>query len=188
MNIARHLRWAPALALFGLAGCPPDLEDQLGEGEEEPETSGAIDASDNLLLVSYDLDTDSIVEETDPSWDLGFRRFEIRINGGVSGDGPVEVAVLEDTDYDSLTEAPPDGYLLDEPDADADGVDERVFDGWYTYDYVSHLLSPNAVVYVVHTTEGAYHKVSVDDYYDDAGTPAQISFRADPIAAPGGGR
>lgn len=194
MTIACYVRRGGAFSGLALplaallTACPPDLEDSLEPGDDDKAPAGVIDAGDAEAWVSYDLDAETIVEESDPSWDLGFRRFEVRINGGVSGTGPVEAAILDGVDYDTLTEAPADGYLVDEPDADADGIDERVFDGWYTYDYVTHLLSPNEVIYVVHTTEGDYHKIVFDDYYDDAGTPAQISFRADPVTAPAGAR
>src|SRR6185436_6972623 len=46
-------------------------------------------------------------------WDVAFQRFRIISNGGVSGVGPVEVAVLPGQDFAALTTAPATGYVQD---------------------------------------------------------------------------
>lgn len=174
------------LALLAcLAGCVPELE--APEPQSEPEVSDRIDASDPVEWVYRDLDAAVTVTADDPTWDLGFRRFEVITNGGVSGDGPVEAAVIEGADFDGLTTAPTDGWQVDTDD-DGDGTAELVFVDWYVYDYTTHLLSPAERFYVVHTTEDTYLKLRFDEYYDDAGTPAQLALSLEPIAAPGGGR
>ena len=174
-------------ALF-LVACAPDLKDSLEEDPNGPVPDGVIDATSETEWVSYDLDAAEVVEEADGTWDLGFQRFNIRLHGGVYGEGTVEAAVLDEADYDALEAAPSDGWLVDEADADGDGKDELVFDEWYDYDYETHLLSPADRVYVVHSTDGLYHKIKFLSYYDDAGTPARISFLTAEIAAPEGAR
>jgi hypothetical protein len=170
---------------LALAACAPTLEVPKDEGDG-PAPDGVIDASSETEWVSFDLDTAAVVEEADPTWDLGFQRFNVRLHSGVYGEGTVEAAVLDGADYDALETAPADGWLVDLPDEDDDGKDELVFEAWYDYDYETHLLSPADRVYVVHSNEDQYHKIKFLSYYDDAGTPASISFLTAPIAAPEG--
>jgi len=174
---------APAwtLAACGLTGClMPSLEDTLDPGPEVEEgrivAEGGlielvVDATDYDEFVALDLDAIEWVETSDPSWDLAFRRFEVDLQEGLEG------VVLDEVAFDDVTEVPVDGWLVDLPDADDDGVPEYVFADWYDYDFDSHTLSPADRTYVVVTTEGAHFKVAFDDYYDEAGTPARIAMR-----------
>ena len=65
----------------------------------------------------------------------------------------------------------------------------RVFNttegGWYFYDLGVHrLITRTELVYVIHTSTGAYVKLRMRSYYDQNGTPASISLEYAPIAAP----
>jgi hypothetical protein len=166
------------------AGCAPDLSGDLDPGP--PPASGAfvVDATSETDAVGYDLDTTSIVDLSDPAWDLSFLRYFVRVNGGVSGPGGVEAVALPGVAYEEVVEVPADGWATDAPDADGDGVDELVLLDWYVYDYAAHTLSPADVVYVVRSGEGVAHKFSFLSYYDDAGTPAVISFELEVMEEP----
>src|SRR5688572_7162393 len=131
-------------AVFALAiGCAPTLHpDDAGTSDagspptdgEIPSVTGAFrhtvegevvttiaDASDDAEFRYLDLES---AEEVNPArshdWDLAFSRFHVRTNGGVSGTGGVRVAALIGQDFDSLTNAPVDGWSVDREDGEAD--------------------------------------------------------------------
>lgn len=115
-------------------------------------------------------------------WDSAFRRFDIAANSGASSPtGVVEVAVLEDVDFDALTQARGDGLL----GRHADWLFNTINEGWYFYHSGVHRLVTRAeLTYVVKTSAGAYKKVKMLDYYDENGTPASISLKYAPVPAP----
>lgn len=147
-------------------------------------SSVGVDATDYKSWVYFDLDTGEVLsDEGAAGWDVALQRYHFALNGGVIGAGAVAAAVLEGAVFDDVTTAPADGYTTDAPDADKDGVDEYVLDGWYDYDPETHILTPAAIVYVIQTDE-AYHRFEVLDYYNDAGTSGHLEFRWGAIAAP----
>lgn len=48
-------------------------------------------------------------------WDIAFNRYNIRTNGGVSGNGKGAVVKIEGVDFAGLAKAPTEGYLEDQP-------------------------------------------------------------------------
>ncbi|MBX2799362.1 MAG: HmuY family protein [Myxococcales bacterium] len=174
--------------LLCVAACYPDLSDSLDPG---PGTTGGIepvlteDGASAFVVnaasyddwVAIDLDALGVTDEEGPDWDLAARRFEVKINGGVSGDGGVEVAPSE-LPFADVVNAPADGWVVDLEDANDDDVPEYALGTWYIYDYDTHELAPAEQTWVIRTTEGAYFKLRFDSYYDDAGTPAQIAVTA----------
>ena len=204
-----------SLAACALAvGCAPDLKPGPtpdgsadsdggvggGSGHVENTDNGdgtfttRIDARDQETWVYFDFEAKREVTPADPDhsrdWDLSFRRYKVRVDGGSSGAGNVGVAPLPGIDFASLKSAPASGYAADEGSGDADaGPSQLVFeagDGWYLYDVNTHALSPRNVVYVVRTVEGNYFKVQILGYYDAAGTPGYLSFKWAPLTAPAG--
>lgn len=164
-----------------LTACAPDLSGQLDPGPgTAPAGAGVgapatIDATSETEPAYLDLDTAALVG-VDDAWDLSFQRFDVRVNGGVSGPGGVEAVVLDGVAYADLVTVPVDGWRTDEADADGDGVDELVFLAWYDYDYALHTLSAADRVYAVRSTEGSAWRIGFLSYYDGAGTPAMVSF------------
>jgi hypothetical protein len=190
-----------AFPLLLLAACAPDLRDEFPFDGDLPAGDYVvvdgdvvrIDATFKESWVYVDLDGVKYVPTVDAlgaeQWDLGFQRFKIITNSGVSGVGKTETAILDGQDFDALTTAPKDGYVKDAPDAtdDADQDVDSPFlirGGWYAYDLIKHSLQPRDVTYVVHTNQGAYFKLRMLGYYDSAGTSAKPSFRLDPVATP----
>lgn len=138
-----------------------------------------VDSRDAMVWQRFDFETRSVVDES-ADWDLGFSRFNVET--------AVEVAVLRDQDYAALTQAPADGYTMDNASADPADMETMpgyAFDLWYVYDTMTHVLTADAsLVYVVHTPEGNYFKVQMLDYYDEAGTSGYVSMRWAAVAAP----
>jgi hypothetical protein len=110
----------------------------------------------------------------DPTWDLAFRRYQVLLNGGVSGPGQVVGQWLDAVAFDDLSTAPPDGYLSDAPDGDDDNaLPDLVLEHWYNYDFRTHTLTPRAGVYVLRDAAGQHYKLAFDGYYDAAGSPGR---------------
>jgi hypothetical protein len=151
-------------------------------------TTTQVDATRDAEWVHLDLETKTEVTAADPAWDLAFQRFKIKIDGGVSGAGGMEVAVLPAADFGAMAVAPADGYITDDPDGDDEGSEpELAFlrgDGWYSYDPATHVLAPRDRVHVVRSVEGGYFKLEMTNYYDGAGTSGFPTFRWAPVASP----
>jgi hypothetical protein len=206
----RHL--LPALALAGAlqGACAEDLSTRL-EPDAAPSVDGPItvenlgdgvhrarvQAKDEIEWVYMNLEQGKWVPaEPEPdaaAWDLAFRRFNMKLNGGASGGGDAAVIPLPGAVFDDIDAVPADAmFLTDEPDADADGVPEYVMsigdNRWYAYDVATHVLMPKDMVYVVKGATGSYYKLQMLEYYDMAGTPGYPAFRwavvDGPAAAP----
>lgn len=206
-------RIATFFALLSVVGCQtlrpmgdPDTgpRDVPGNDSAVPSTSGpfthtvleggvietVVDATSETDWRYLDLESGLAVTPadafTDPGWDLGFRRFFLITNSGISGSGGAAAVRLPGVAFDSLTMAPDDGYVVDATDIeeDNDSGPETAFNGgpddsnnWYDYDSATHRLSPRAVTHVVRTVEGHFYKVEVLGYYDEVGTPGVVRFR-----------
>lgn len=123
------------------------------------------------------------------AWDLKLQRFKVALNGGASGAGSVQVAVLTKTDFATVTRAPREPYVTDvvdgmDSDLDPDTVLSHGDNGWYDYNTMTHALSPRPTVYVLRSNEGAYFKLAVDSYYNAAGSSGYLQLRWSAIAAP----
>lgn len=207
--MTRYVTWFMALTLLG---CAPTLTpdgDDAGVVDSGPWTGGDIPPSSGSFTHSVaegvvttvvdatsatdwqhlDMDSGHSVEPSE-GWELAFSRFRVRINGGTTGSGGVQVAALDGVAWDDVTRAPEEGWTVPGPDGEVDDDTEpdNVFnDGerdWYDYDVETHTLTPRDVTYVVASTEGAFFKLRFEAYYDDAGSPAVVRFRWAPVAAP----
>ncbi len=204
------------LPTFGLFGCAATLEangiteDSAGTGgrtntasnipaesgnfrhsvdDDGVVVSSIVDAGDYEAWQSLDLDTGRATED-DTLWDLGFQRFHVRTNGGVTGTAGVQIVALPGTTFESVTVAPEEGWTVDHADGDGDEdtlPDNAFNDGvndWYDYDVTTHTLTAKDITYVIASSEERFFKLRIEDYYDDAGTPAILSFRWAEIDAP----
>jgi hypothetical protein len=198
----------PALALAGAlqGACAEDLSGRL-EPDAAPSVDGPItveelgagarrarvEAKDEVEWVYMHLELGTWVPAAEAAgaaaWDLAFRRFHMKLNGGVSGGGDVAVALLPGAEFDDVVEVPADAtFLTDQADANADGVPEYVMSigdtRWYEYDVTTHVLTPKDMVYVVKGSTGSYYKLQMLEYYDMAGTPGYPMFRWAPVDGP----
>jgi hypothetical protein len=192
------------LSAFLLAACAPDIARSpavdAGAGEASmsdaaPFVAGRIstrragdalestvDAQDNQVWVYVDLDRQAMAAEVMDGWDVAFQRFKVKTNGGVSGDGGVEVAVLDGVAFDAATATMAREWLRDAedgPDAnlDPDFALSAQREGWFDYDATNHTLSPKDRTYLLRSTERRVFKLRVEGYYDPAGSPGWMRFR-----------
>lgn len=131
------------------------------------------DAGLEQVLVS---DEDAFL---DTSWDIAFRRFVIRLNGGLGGPGCVTGArVPGDPAFDAVT-APPatlyeEEYYSDDGSctivSDGSGLPgspDTILAGYWRYSPVN-CLSMTDYVYVIRTGTGRHVKLTVLSYYTPA--------------------
>lgn len=156
-------------ATRGTAGAVT-LEVATWEGDDYGATRTiTLDATDGPVRV--DLLTGTLNGE---DWDLWLEGFDLRINGGVSGDGRAGV-VDAGTSFD---QTPP----ATEPPARIFAADEfgGVFEDhpWYRYNLTgSHDISPNFNVYLIETGSGIY-KLQFTSYYRPSdGEARHVTFR-----------
>lgn len=181
---ARHTRYvAPALAaLLFLAACEEETTAPLPQsGELE------INASSNTDFVYFSFADDGVVTVTNPSnssaWDLAFRRYTIRLNGGVAGTkgvtgfnlannaGASGAEVLAFTAENQL----PAFDAIDASDIPATGFTSEVlapdFTSWFRPTTTGLLANPAAVWKLRRATgagAGAYAVIRVQDIVNDA--------------------
>lgn len=197
VNLDRTRPWRPigSLLVATVAGCAQDLR-STGAAQDglNPVGAGevALDVREHDAFVYYDLDLGEVVDPEEPAddgvWDLAASRYRIRLNGGSSGSEGVSAARLVEVEYAEFEVAPADGYRVDQADGDDEDMDPDlaflVDGGWYEYHADDHTLSPQPVVYVVHSTEDRYYKLEFLGYYDAAGDSGELRFRFAEIRPP----
>ena len=166
---------------------PAEKEEEEEEVEEEVEeeflidADVTIDATDSTVWIYFDLSSGTIVEPETPEdsteWDLKFQRYEIGVNGGVSGTAGVMVAYEEGTydSFDDITTIPELSWNTDLEDSDDDGKPEYAFESWFDYDISTHVLTPKNIVYFIETSEHTY-KFRIVDYYGPNSASGYMSF------------
>jgi hypothetical protein len=183
-----------AMLLLLSQGCagdlkPGDKNDRLDE--EDPFQTTTVDASgDDWAYFSFAQKEQILVENALESgdWDLGFLRFQIKINGGVSGKVGLKIALADKT-YDELTHVKqvPAGatYVTDKmgthPLNDPGLAFLTLEGGWYDYDFTTHIVTPKDRVYVIDTGR-LFYKMQLLEY--TGGDATRIKFRWDVL--PGG--
>ena len=165
-----------------------DSEVEETDTEEDDDLVNAdytVDASDSTVWVYFDLDTKTEVYMEDPigsvNWDLKFQRYDIGVNGGVSGNGSVSVLVEPDmySSYEDIQTSPEGEWITDKEDADGDDKPEYAFKDWFDYDLSTHVLTPADVVYFIRSTVGDIYKFRVISYYSEDGVSGFPSIEFD---------
>lgn len=172
----------PLLAL-GLSAC----EDE-GTGPEEDLVEGevTIDASSNTAFGYFTFaDGGSAVSVTDPGsstdWDIAFRRFAAKLNGGVAGPSTVEGANLAN----NASATSDDVVAFTTTDADAawdavtvddiagatflvDGLIEDMTGPWFTFSPIAGTLVANpGAAWKIQEAEGGYAVFRISDLVMD---------------------
>ena len=127
---------------------------------------------------------DGVQTESETNWDVGFRGTSIIINGGVSlgtddepeRNGNAAAYIFEGTmdemqivDTSLLTQDSESGYAI--PTGSGNG--------WYNYDFTTHVISPIAgKILVFRTHDNRYAKLEILSYY--LGAPENPDAFTDP--------
>lgn len=166
-------------------GCPENEPSLEHEALGDDVTRTVVAACHDDRWVYLHLGSGEVVEPDDDAqslaWDLAFRRFHVKSNGGVSGIGGVRVAPLDGVAFDDVTEPPAEGWLEDAEDSDLDGHDDYVISGrpgesWFQYNIDTHVLEVADTVWVVETVEGAHFKLLFTDYYREIDGNEEAGF------------
>jgi hypothetical protein len=186
------------------AACAGDIRPDRPDGAPGPDskvqvidngdgtTTVTVDATDLDSWVYIDLGRVELVEPADPAssseWDLALQRFHYALNGGASGSGMGELAVVDGALLDDVGGEPEDGWFTDEPDdpEDEDDLPEFAFEtaegGWYDYNDITHVLTPKSRVYVVRGGTGEPFALRIEAYYSAADAAAWPKFTVKPLA------
>ena len=151
---------------------------------DNPNIDEMIDSTDSMIWVHYDLESSSIIPEEEvleDNWDIAFQRYVIKLNGGVSGTGEVEIMYLsgEYANFEEVTYPTEEEWITDLEDMDEDGVPEYAFGSWYDYDLATHILTPADLVYIIHSVEGNFFRFRILDYYSSQGNSGFMSIEYD---------
>jgi hypothetical protein len=108
-----------------------------------------------------------LADSATTNWDIAFNGTSIIINCGTRGPGAGGAIVQKSVDFNSITQAPATGYVVESSTASAIPGDT-----WYSYDGTTHLISSiPGVVIIVRTADGKYAKMQILNYYKGAPTP-----------------
>lgn len=136
-----------------------------------------IDATDRENWAYINLSKGETVDIADPAssmtWDLGFKRTAVIVNGGASGPGKTGAVAFKDISFEDVLEAPEGDYISDTNQI----ATFARGDGWYTYTGPpNHWVLPNSKVYVLRITADPktqpdspynYVKVRFIGYYEN---------------------
>lgn len=175
-------------------GCAPSLEDSwVWDNEQDTAETVEEDLIRQINATSYeewvylDIESNIIVDVDDPEtsedWDIGVQRYHIKLNSGIHGPATVQGLVIEEEDFSEYTHAPLEGYQVDQPDDDDDGIPSYVFSEWYDYDPSTHILTPAEHFYVLSSRNEEFFKIQIQNYYNDAGTPGYLTLYWEAIEA-----
>jgi len=173
---------AVAVVLVGLSLRNPDVPEYPptptegnGEGGPGPRIL-TVDASDPDQWRYVNLARGTAVE--DPSgteWDLAFRRFEARVNGGDGFPGVGGVLDLGTLPLDSVLDLPSEGYV----GMTAAGRDtsQTLLEDWYSYSFTSHVLQARDRTLGIRTAEGEHAALRFLSYYCPGAQPGCVTMR-----------
>ena len=109
-------------------------------------------------------------------WDLAARRYRLIVNGGEQFGGRAGAVSLGTVAFDSVRRVPAEGYVGTRRDPGGE-PEHPVLDGWYRYDFFSHMLLSRRRVFAVRTADGRYAKVAVVSYYCPGPEPGCLTLR-----------
>ena len=128
-------------------------------------------AGGNTVLID-----DMLLQE---DWDITIDNLtRIRVNGGATSIGEVYVHQLEGASYDDLQTAPDGLYTTDTEDGSVIGED------WYTYDFMTHTVTPKDYIYIIKARNGEYYKMQMINAAFTSQTTGELEFRFGKIAGP----
>lgn len=202
MNVSK-LKWVAVLftALF-IASCSDDDGKKPSEPGHVKELESKGFATWTYYSFEKGFETPIGVGSTDPKtgddakwakrsdWDIAFNRYNIRTNGGASGEGKGGVLVVEGVNFSDLSKAPEKGYVVD--------VKKKVYikmPPMGPQDMAMVGMSPvsswvkiamkgpgvynttiNPTLFVLKTATGKYVKVYMKNYKNAKGKNGYLSF------------
>ncbi len=110
-------------------------------------------------------------------WDLAFRRTDLLTNGGETNPASHGGAFdFGDVPLGESQALPADSYLADTTHEER-GLENPALHGWYSYDWIKHVVSSKGHTYGVTTATGETASVIFLSYYCDDGSAGCITFQ-----------
>ena len=146
----------------------PPLPKEVGEQLTEVITY-TIDARSTTEWTYFDFSRGSTVEiwgRRSLNWDLAFQRNKIISNSGLTNpEGNGGIVELSSADFESVTEAPEEGYVTDTKTRDRIETENKAIVRWFDYSYTANTLKPKKSVYIIRTADGKYARMKILHYY-----------------------
>ena len=146
--------------------------------EIDASAGGAEQAASNAyvyldLVAGKKVGSGDIEAQKARTWDIAFKRWQIKINSGDSGPGGVVSAPVGGVELSQVTQAPVGGYVEDDYfDAgcqlslDGNNGLRTALSDWYEYNFITHQLAPKKQVYVLKRRDGQGSiKLQLTGYY-----------------------
>ena len=124
----------------------------------------------------------AVEDPSDTEWDLAFRRFEARVNGGDGFPGVGGVLDLGALPLDSVMRLPREGYV----GMIATGRDtsQVLLEEWYSYSFTSHVLTAKDRTLGIRTAQGQHAALRFLSYYCPGALPGCVTMRYRFLPAP----
>jgi hypothetical protein len=181
MKKVNYLILLAAATLIGFSSCKED------EAKPKPqENTVTLNASAYDKWVYFSFEENAIVEISDfansSSWDIGFHRMDVRVNGGMAGPGQGATKDMGKVEFSSITEAPESGYsenaminILESPAMPPTYVsvpgDTLMSNKWIKMTHgaggPSYTISDH--IFIIKTADGKYAKIWLSDYFNEEG-------------------
>jgi hypothetical protein len=175
--------------LLAFTACESEDPDPIVEDNWETVTLDAT-AYESWVYFSFSENAEVAISDYRNSmdWDIGFHRYDVRLNCGTSGPGQGGSQSMGVVDFESVTEAPESGYSLN----DSIGVilesgvweytnvpGDTVLSTWMNIDFSNpppkYTLSNE--IYVIRTADGRYARIWLKDYFDDKSSSGHVTMQ-----------
>lgn len=178
-------------AVIFFSACEKDETEEPEQEETELVSwSVTLDATAYDKWVYFSFADTQVVEInnflTSSDWDIGFHRYDVRLNCGTSGPGQGGSYNAGQIDFESLTEAPESGYSLN----DSIGIiqesgdwaytnvpGDTILSSWLTFAGPPPTYTINDNIYVIKTSDGKYAKIWLKDYYNDNSETGHVTMK-----------
>jgi len=153
-----------------------------------------IDASDYSTWVYFSFDEDTIIPINDfknsRNWDLGFNRYNLRVNCGKSGPGNGGTFATGETNFANVLVAPESSYSVNDSIEVVSDISampplmetvpgDTILTNWInrTYNDNGPVYSYSNEIFVIKTAEGKYAKIWLKDYFNDEAESGHVTMK-----------
>jgi len=161
-------------------GFAPTNPDELAVVTEQW-TRYTVDATSTVDWVLFDFDEGRVVDGgfASAGWDVAFRRTKLLTNSGVTNpSGPGGAFDLGEVPLETATPPASAAFAVDQLGGDDDDEPENPAAGrWYSYSFISHIVSVKPNTYLLRTGESRDAMVQFDSYYCADEESGCITFR-----------
>jgi hypothetical protein len=182
-------------SVFSLMMIFTSCEDDGNDVRPDPESATVtIDASNYTEWVYFSFEEGQTVNISDYSgsmdWDLGFHRYDLRVNCGTSGPGSGGSLATGQTDFNVVETAPSSGYSMNDYIMIAVDVSsmppvmervpgDTVLANWISMKHgqMGPEYSYSNETFVIKTADGKYAKIWLKDYFNEDGDGGHITMK-----------